>query len=98
MPWRCGGETSFLGRGCRSGSRRTGQARASRYDRPRMGRIDDRLKELGITLPVPRAPAANYIPARRVGSLVYTAGQVSGSADREIKGKLGEDLTVEQGR
>jgi enamine deaminase RidA (YjgF/YER057c/UK114 family) len=63
-----------------------------------MGRIDDRLKELGITLPAARAPMANYVPARRVGNLVYTAGQVSGMAEREIKGKLGQELSVEQGR
>ncbi len=63
-----------------------------------MGRIDDRLKELGISLPPARAPMANYVPARRVGNLVYTAGQVSGAAGNEIKGKLGQDLTIEQGR
>jgi len=63
-----------------------------------MGRIDDRLKELGIALPPARAPMANYVPARRVGNLVYTAGQVSGSAEHEIKGKLGQELSVEQGR
>ena len=63
-----------------------------------MGRIDDRLRELGISLPAPRAPMANYVPARRVGNLVYTAGQVSGSAERDIKGKLGGELSVEQGR
>src|SRR5215470_690169 len=63
-----------------------------------MGRIDDRLKELSVTLPPPRAPLANYVPARRVGNLVYTAGQVSGTVEREIKGKLGAELTVEQGR
>ena len=63
-----------------------------------MGRIDDRLKELGISLPPARAPMANYVPARRVGNLVYTAGQVSGNAEREIKGKVGKDLSVEQGR
>src|ERR687885_237149 len=63
-----------------------------------MGKIDDRLRELGITLPPPRAPLANYVPARRVGNLVYTAGQISGTAEREFKGKLGAELTVEQGR
>jgi enamine deaminase RidA (YjgF/YER057c/UK114 family) len=63
-----------------------------------MGKIDDRLRELGITLPPARAPMANYVPARRVGNLVYTAGQVSGTAEREIKGKLGAELSVEQGR
>jgi enamine deaminase RidA (YjgF/YER057c/UK114 family) len=63
-----------------------------------MGRIDDRLREMGLTLPAPRAPLANYVPARRTGTLVYTAGQVSGTAEREIKGKLGAELDVEQGR
>jgi enamine deaminase RidA (YjgF/YER057c/UK114 family) len=63
-----------------------------------MGKIDERLRELGISLPPPRAPLANYVPARRVGNLVYTAGQVSGTAEREIKGKLGAELNVEQGR
>src|SRR5579859_1138626 len=63
-----------------------------------MGRIDDRLKELGIRLPPPRAPMANYVPARRVGNLIYTAGQVSGTTEGEIKGKLGQELSLEQGR
>ena len=63
-----------------------------------MGRIDDRLRELGISLPSPRAPMANYVPARRVGNLVYTAGQVSGAAEGDIKGKLGDGLDVDQGR
>ena len=63
-----------------------------------MGRIDDRLKELGISLPPPRAPMANYVPAKRVGNLIYTAGQISGTAEREVKGKLGQELSVEQGR
>ena len=63
-----------------------------------MGRIDDRLAELGISLPAARPPMANYVPARRIGSLVYTAGQISGTAEREIKGKLGAELSVEQGR
>jgi enamine deaminase RidA (YjgF/YER057c/UK114 family) len=63
-----------------------------------MGRIDDRLRELRITLPAPRAPLANYVPARRVGNLVYTAGQVSGTAEGDIKGKLGAELDVDKGR
>jgi enamine deaminase RidA (YjgF/YER057c/UK114 family) len=63
-----------------------------------MGRIDDRLRELGISLPPPRAPLANYVPARRVGNLIYTAGQVSGTAEQEFKGKLGAELSVDDGR
>jgi len=41
---------------------------------------------------------ANYVPARRVGNLVYTAGQVSGTAERDIKGQLGAELDVAAGR
>src|SRR3981189_2083407 len=63
-----------------------------------MGRIDDRLRELGLVVPAPRAPLANYVAARRVGNLVYTAGQVSGTAEHEIKGQLGAELSVDQGR
>ena len=42
-----------------------------------MGQIDKRLAELGITLPVPAKPVANYVGWVRTGNLVYTAGQVS---------------------
>src|SRR6266568_1365395 len=54
--------------------------------------LAERLKGLGIALPPARAPMANYVPARRVGNLVHTAGQVSGIAEHEIKGKLGQEL------
>lgn len=63
-----------------------------------MDRVEARLKELGVELPQVHPPAANYIPARRTGHLVYTAGQIPSSAGREIKGKLGQDLSVEQGQ
>jgi enamine deaminase RidA (YjgF/YER057c/UK114 family) len=63
-----------------------------------MGRISDRLTELGIQLPPARAPMANYVPAKRVGNLIYTAGQISGTTEREVKGKVGQELSVEQGR
>jgi enamine deaminase RidA (YjgF/YER057c/UK114 family) len=63
-----------------------------------VGRVENRLRELGITLPEARKPLANYVPAVRSGNLVYTAGQVSASQGREYKGKLGLDLSVEEGR
>lgn len=63
-----------------------------------MGRIDQRLVDLGITLPEGRRPLANYVPAVRTGNLVYTAGQVSISDGQEIKGRLGSELDVEAGR
>lgn len=63
-----------------------------------MGHVDDRLRQLGIRLPEPRRPLANYVPAVRTGTLVYTAGQVSAAEGTEYKGKLGADLGVDEGR
>ena len=40
------------------------------------GRIDARLAELGITLPTPAAPVANYVPFVRTGDLVVISGQL----------------------
>ncbi len=40
------------------------------------GRIDQHLKSLGITLPRPSTPAANYVPWVRSGNLVFVAGQL----------------------
>jgi len=63
-----------------------------------VGRIDDRLRDLGIVVPPMPKPLANYVPAKRVGNVIHTAGQVSTSTDREYKGKLGVDFSVEQGQ
>lgn len=64
-----------------------------------MGEIDERLKNLGITLPVAPKPAAIYIPAQQTGNLVYTSGQDC-RLDGELlyQGKLGQELTIEQGQ
>ncbi|MEX2230624.1 MAG: RidA family protein [Cyclobacteriaceae bacterium] len=60
--------------------------------------IDDKLKELGIELIVPTAPVANYAKAVRTGNLVYLSGHGPTKADgKDIVGKVGKDLTVEQG-
>ena len=59
---------------------------------------DARLKELGITLPEPAKPIANYIPSVRVGNLLFLAGHGplrDGKAT--ARGKLGKDLSVEDG-
>jgi enamine deaminase RidA (YjgF/YER057c/UK114 family) len=63
-----------------------------------MDRIDDRLRELGVTLPILPAPIANYVSAKRTGNLVYTAGQVSMLDGRVYNGKLGADLSLEDAR
>jgi enamine deaminase RidA (YjgF/YER057c/UK114 family) len=63
-----------------------------------MGQIDKRLAELGITLPVPAKPVANYVGWVKTGNLVFTAGQVPLKDGKiEYQGKLGKDYTVEQG-
>jgi len=57
-----------------------------------------KLKELGITLAVPSPPMANYVNAVTTGNLVFMAGKGPKKEDGTwITGKLGKDLTVEQG-
>lgn len=62
-----------------------------------MSKIEARLAELGVSLPDAPAPAANYVPWVITGNQVFISGQISQSAGAMIKGKLGADLTVEQG-
>ena len=60
--------------------------------------IEERLSERGLTLPAAPAPAANYVPFVRHGSLLHLAGQIPFDADGElIRGRLGGDLDVEAG-
>jgi len=62
------------------------------------GRINSRLKELGIILPEIQAPWANYVSVVMSGSLAYLSGQLPSLGGQIIKGKLGADLNVEDGR
>ena len=59
--------------------------------------IEARLAELGVTLPDAPAPAANYVPYVVAGNLVHVSGQISQNEAGLIKGKLGADLSVEEG-
>lgn len=59
--------------------------------------IDARLAELGITLPEPVAPVASYVPVVIASGLAHVAGQVSIIEGERLKGRLGEDMTLEQG-
>src|SRR5947199_10407409 len=62
------------------------------------GRIEGRLEELGITIPKLQAPWANYVSVVVTGSLVYLSGQLPSLDGVLIKGKLGAELSVDQGR
>ncbi len=59
--------------------------------------IEEKLAEMGVTLPDAPAPAANYVPFVQVGETLYVSGQVSSNADGLIVGKLGADMTLEDG-
>jgi len=61
--------------------------------------IEDKIKELGFELPEVAKPLAAYIPAKRVGNLVMTSGQVP-IVKGEIKyaGKVGVEITEEEGQ
>lgn len=62
------------------------------------GKIDARLKELGITLPEGATPTANYVPYTITGNLVFIAGQVSRFNAEVIKGKLGAGVDIPTGQ
>ena len=60
--------------------------------------IEQRLKDLGLSLPPPVAPKGNYVPVVQTGNLIHLSGHLPQKADGTlITGKLGKDLTVEQG-
>ncbi len=57
-----------------------------------------KLKELGITLPQPPKPVANYVNAVRTGNLIFLAGKGPKRADgSEITGKLGREISIQEG-
>lgn len=62
-----------------------------------MSIIETRLAALGVTLPDAPAPAANYVPYVIAGDMVYVSGQVPMGPDGFIIGKLGADMSVEDG-
>ena len=61
-----------------------------------MGKIDDRLAELGIDLPEAAAPVANYVGWVKTGNLVFTAGQVPiKNGEFQYQGIVGKDVSPE---
>lgn len=63
-----------------------------------MSVIAARLAELGIILPNPVAPVANYVPFVRMGSLLVISGQISLGPDGLVAGKLGGGISIEDGQ
>ena len=61
------------------------------------GIYEKKLAEEGITLPDAPAPAANYVPYVRAGNILYVSGQISQNSSGLILGKLGENMTTDQG-
>ena len=60
--------------------------------------FDKKILELGLKLPEAKAPAGNYVATKIVGKLLYISGQISISSDGKlIKGKIGKELTTDQG-
>lgn len=60
------------------------------------GKIEARLAELGVTLPQPVAPVANYVPAVLSGNLLHISGQLPiGPKGLSLTGTLGAGVTVE---
>jgi enamine deaminase RidA (YjgF/YER057c/UK114 family) len=62
-----------------------------------MTTVEQRLAAIGVTLPQPMAPVANYVPFVRSGNLVHISGQVSIDADGGVKGVVGQELDLDQG-
>lgn len=63
------------------------------------GKIEARLKELGLDIPTPAAPAANYVPFVVSGRQVFLAGQITlWNGELKHVGKLGDSLAVKDGQ
>jgi enamine deaminase RidA (YjgF/YER057c/UK114 family) len=67
-----------------------------------MSQTARRLKEMGVTLPKPAAPVANYVPSVRAGSLLFVSGQLpfgpDGKLSQRHQGKLAPNSEVEAAR
>ncbi len=60
--------------------------------------VEQRLLDMGVQLPTPAAPAANYVPFVITGNLVFVSGQVTMlNGELQYVGTVGDDLSVEDG-
>jgi enamine deaminase RidA (YjgF/YER057c/UK114 family) len=60
--------------------------------------VQDKLKELGISLPAVSAPAAAYVPFVRTGNLVFLSGHIAKKDGKAWVGQFGKNMTTEQGK
>ncbi|MCG8441789.1 MAG: RidA family protein [Caulobacterales bacterium] len=63
-----------------------------------MSQVEDRLRALGVNLPEPAAPAANYVPFVLTGAHLFVAGQIPKGPDGLMTGKLGAGLDIAAGQ
>lgn len=64
------------------------------------GTVEKKLADIGVVLPTPTTPVANYIPFVRVGALLFVSGQLCLDSGGKLvaKGKLGGGVSVEDGQ
>jgi enamine deaminase RidA (YjgF/YER057c/UK114 family) len=64
------------------------------------GTVEKRLTDLGIVLPTPTAPIANYVAFVRTGNFMVVSGQLCLDGDGKLvaKGKLGAEVSIEDGQ
>jgi enamine deaminase RidA (YjgF/YER057c/UK114 family) len=74
--------------------------RGNKEEMTMAGAVEKKLAELGITLHTPASPVANYVGFVRTGNLLVVSGQVCFDAEGNLvaKGKLGAEVTVEEGQ
>lgn len=63
-----------------------------------MNEIEQRISDLGLTIPDAASAVANYVPFVSSGTLLFISGQISMVGDKVIRGRLGEGLSVEDGQ
>ncbi|MHB0884922.1 MAG: RidA family protein [Bacillota bacterium] len=62
-----------------------------------MVKVEDNLRQMGLTLPEAPKPVASYVPFVRTGNLIYTSGQICmEKGEVKFKGKAGREYSVEQ--
>ena len=63
------------------------------------GRIEAKLRDLGINLPAPPAPVASYVPTVTSGNLVFVSGQITSAPEGlQYVGVVGQDMKTEDGK